>query len=108
MPLTRSFKETVRARAERDPGFREALMQEAVQALLAGDTETGRAALREYVNATIGFDALAKATGKPAKSLMRMLGPHGNPQARHLLSVLDQLQRATGIRLEVRAIAKAA
>ena len=37
MPLTRSFKETVRRRAVADPAFREALLQEAVQALLQGD-----------------------------------------------------------------------
>ena len=34
MPLTRNFRDTVRARAEREPAFRRALFQEAVQALL--------------------------------------------------------------------------
>jgi len=108
MPLTRSFKATVQARAARDPKFREALLKEAVQALLGGDTATGRAVLRDYINATVGFDALAEATGTPVKSLMRMFGPRGNPQAKHLLTVLDALQRATGVRLEVRAVRKAA
>ena len=108
MPLTRSFKATVQARAARDPAFREALLKEAVQALLGGDTATGRAVLRDYINATIGFDTLAEATGTPVKSLMRMFGPRGNPQAKHLMTVLDALQRATGVRLEVRAVRKAA
>jgi DNA-binding phage protein len=108
MPLTRSFKATVQARAERDPKFREALLQEAVQALLGGDAATGRAVLRDYINVTVGFDALAEATGTPVKSLMRMFGPRGNPQAKHLLTVLAALQRATGVRLEVRAVRKAA
>ena len=59
MPLTRNFRDTVRARAEREPAFRRALFQEAVQALLQGETDEGRAALRAYINATVGFDRLA-------------------------------------------------
>jgi DNA-binding phage protein len=108
MPLTRSFKATVQARAARDSKFREALLQEAVQALLGGDAATGRAVLRDYINATVGFYALAEATGTPVKSLMRMFGPRGNPQAKHLLAVLGTLQRTTGVRLQVRAVRKAA
>ena len=46
MPLTRSFRETVRARARRDVRFRQALLAEAMQALLDGNLEQGRAALR--------------------------------------------------------------
>ena len=81
MPLTRSFKETVRARAQRDPAFREALLAEAVESLLFGGAETGKTIIRDYINATVGFEALAEAVGTPAKSLMRMFGPHGNPSA---------------------------
>jgi DNA-binding phage protein len=102
MPLTRSFKDTVKARAERDPAFREALFTEGVDALLAGDIDTGKAILRDYINATIGFDKLAEETGTPAKSLMRMLGPRGNPNARNLLSVIQRLQSASGVSLRVR------
>jgi hypothetical protein len=46
MALTREFKKTVKARAERDPAFREALLTEAIEQLLAGDVETGKAVLR--------------------------------------------------------------
>jgi DNA-binding phage protein len=102
MPLTRDFKETVQARAARDSAFRQALLQEAVRAMLDGDLETGKAALRDYINATIGFEALGRATGTPPKSLMRMLGPRGNPQARNLLAVLAHLQKHGGFHLEVR------
>jgi DNA-binding phage protein len=108
MPLTQSFKETVRARAARDPAFRAALFTEAIQALLAGDLEEAKVALRAYINATIGFEELAKATGTPPKSLMRMFGPKGNPQARHLLDIVAVLQERTGVRLEVKAAARAA
>ena len=46
MPLTRNFRDTVQARAARGSAFRTALFQEAVQALLQGDTADGCAALR--------------------------------------------------------------
>ncbi len=108
MPLTRSFSETVRARATGDPAFRAALFGEAVQALLAGDLDTARAALRAYINATIGFEKLATATGTPVKSLMRMFGPSGNPTAANLSDVIRVLQKKTGVHLEVRATASAA
>jgi len=103
MPLTRDFKETVKARAARDPAFRQALLTEAVELLLAGEIETGKAILRDYINATIGFERLARETGTPPKSLMRMLGPNGNPRANNLLNVIGTLQQVSGLHLEVAA-----
>ena len=103
MPLTRSFKETVRARVQRDPDFRAALLTEGVEGLLRGDVETGKAVLRDYINATVGFEQLAAATGTPPKSLMRMFGPAGNPNARNLFAVIGELQKAAGVNLQVHA-----
>jgi DNA-binding phage protein len=103
MALTRDFKETVEARAERDVAFREALLTEAVELLIAGDLEVGKALLRDYINATVGFEKLAKATGTPSKSLMRMLGPKGKPRASNLLTVLGKLQRVSRVHLAVAA-----
>lgn len=57
--------------------------------------------LRDYINATIGFEELGRRTKRPAKSLMRMLGPTGNPQARNLLEVIGHLQRAEGLHFEL-------
>ena len=102
MVLTRDFKETVQARARSDPGFREALLEEAVEAMLSGDVDVGKAVLRDYINATIGFDELSGRTRKPAKSLMRMFGPTGNPQARNLFEVIGHIQRHEGVQLRVR------
>ena len=102
MALTRDFKETIQARVRRDAAFREALLKEGVDCLLADDLETGKTILRDYINATIGFDRLAEETGTPAKSLMRMLGPRGNPNARNLFSVIHWLQSASGVNLRVR------
>ena len=101
MALTRDFKATVKARAERDPAFREALLTEAVELLLAGDIEVGKAVLRDYINATVGFEKLAKATGTPSKSLMRMLGPKGSPSAANLSSILTALQKTEGVHFEL-------
>ena len=102
MALTRTFKETMLARAQRDPAFREALLKEGVEALLAGDVETGKAVLRDYINATIGFDRLGAATGTPPKSLMRMLSAKGNPRADNLLAMVSKLKQREGVHLSVR------
>jgi DNA-binding phage protein len=103
MPLTRDFKETVKARAAGDAAFRAALLSEAVELLLSDDVDVGRNVLRDYINATIGFEDLAAKIGKPVKSVMRMFGPNGNPTAQNLFAVISCLQKATGVSLAVRA-----
>ena len=103
MALTKDFKDTIQRRAQRDPTFRKALLQEGVECLLAGDIDTGKAVLRDYINATIGFEELSKIFDKSSKSLMRMFGPNGNPQASNLFSVIGYLQEQEGIHLEVKA-----
>ena len=103
MALTRDFKETIQARVRRDPRFRAELLKEGIQCLLSGDVETGKTVLRDYINATIGFDELGAVTDKSPKSLMRMFGPRGNPQAHNLFEVIGYLQENEGLRLEVRS-----
>ena len=73
MALTRDFKKTVVARVERDPAFAKALLDEAATQFLSGEPVTARLILRDLVNATLGFERLAKATATPSKSLLRML-----------------------------------
>lgn len=104
MPLTREFKDTVQARAAKDPAFREALFQEAVEAMLSGDVDTGKSVLRDYINATVGFEELSGVTHKPVKSLMRMFSPTGNPTAKNLFDVIAFLQKREGISLEARLV----
>ena len=77
MPLTHDFKETVRTRAQRDPEFRQAL-------------------LRDYVDATVGFQELEQRVGIPAKSLMRMLGTKGSPSVASLTAILGELRKLEG------------
>ena len=45
MPLTRDFMETVHARAQRDTTFREGLLREGFERLLAGDVDAGKIVL---------------------------------------------------------------
>jgi DNA-binding phage protein len=104
MALTLDFKETVKDRVDHDPAFREELLREGIECLLTGDLDTGKAILRDYINATIGFDALASLTDKSPKSLMRMLGPKGNPQAHNLFEIIACLQKREGIHFEVRTV----
>ena len=103
MPLTRDFKETIKERAARDDAFRLALLTESIECLLAGDIDTGKTILRDYINATLGFEELAALTGQPPKSLMRMVGPKGNPRADNLFNVIQHLQDKEGVTFEVRA-----
>ncbi len=104
MPLTRDFKETIRARAVRDPKFRKQLLREGVECMLRGDIATAKAILRDYINSTVGFSEVGHATRIPTKSLMRMLGPSGNPRADNLFEVISFLQAHEGIRLKVTTV----
>ena len=107
MSLTRDFKETVQARIERDTAFREELLKEGIECMLSGDVDTGKAVLRDYINATIGFRELGGLTAKSPKSLMRMFGPNGNPQARNLFEIIGHLQEHERLHLKVQAVRQA-
>ncbi len=101
MALTRAFRETVMEDMKRNPDFRRAMLCEAVDALLAGEMEVGKSILRDTINATIGFEALAEEVDIPAKSLMRMLSRSGNPQAKNLFAIVRALEDDAGISLQV-------
>ena len=103
MALTRDFKELIRDQAQADPAFRKALLREAIDCMLEGDVATGKAVLRNYINATVGFPELEKTVNIPTTSLMRMFGPKGNPTAANIFGVLAELQKQEGVRFEVRA-----
>jgi hypothetical protein len=106
MALTKSFKELVQRRVAQEPEFAVALLREGVDAMLTGDVETGKAILRDYIKATIGFEKLGEVTATPPKSLIRMFGPRGNPQARNLFGVIGCLQKQAGIELHVSEVAR--
>jgi DNA-binding phage protein len=86
MAKTGSFKELVPTRVKKDKKFAEALLREGIDAMLSGEVETGKTILRDYIKATVGFEKFGEATGTQPKSLIRMFGPRGNPQARTSLA----------------------
>ncbi len=103
MPVTRKFRTTIVARANSDPEFRREMLTEAVNELLAGDLEAGKAMLRDYINATITFSQLARKLKKSDKSVHRMLGPRGNPRAGNIIEIIKILQAHERVKLRVKA-----
>jgi DNA-binding phage protein len=101
MATTKSFKELVQRRVASDAAFAENLLREGIDTMLTGDVETGKAILRDYIKATVGFEKLGEVTDTPPKSLIRMFSPRGNPQARNLFGVIGYLQKQAGIELHV-------
>jgi DNA-binding phage protein len=106
MVKTTPFRDLVHQHIKSDKKFAEALLREGVDAMLSGDVDTGKTILRDYIKATVGFEELGRATATPAKSLIRMFGPKGNPQAKNLFGVIGYLQEQAGVRLQVGSIRK--
>ncbi|MCK4838324.1 MAG: transcriptional regulator [Desulfobulbaceae bacterium] len=104
MALTRDFKETISERVRQDPEFAKALLDEAVSLFLNGDPETARLVLRDLVNATVGFEKLARETARPSKSLHRMLSAKGNPTMDSLTIILNVLREKLQVEIEVHTI----
>jgi DNA-binding phage protein len=104
MALTRDSRQTVVERVKRDPSFAKALLDEALALFLNGEPDTARLVLRDVVNATVGFEQLAIATGKPAKSLHRMLSTNGNPSMDNLSIILGVLRKRLRVRLATRTV----
>jgi len=103
MPLTRDYRETIYENLQRSSLFRREYLSGALNGMIDGDFEIGRTALRNYVNGTLGFTQLGELMQRSPKSLMRMLSPKGNPQARNLFDMIVVLQRHEGVKLELRA-----
>lgn len=70
--------------------------------MLSGEIAVAITILRDYINATVGFTGLAKATHIPPKSLIRMFGPAGNSRATNLFEVVSFLQRRERVRFHVK------
>ena len=104
MALTRDYKKTIAERVERDPEFAKALLDEAATLFLGDEPETARLILRDLVNATLGFEHLAKLTDMPSKSLHRMLSPRGNPGMDNLAAIFAAIGSRLKVGLRVRAV----
>jgi DNA-binding phage protein len=104
MSITRDFRETVNAKVQGEPEFAKALLDEAVSLFLNGEPETARLILRDLINATTGFEALAHDTSLPSKSLHRMLSAKGNPTRNNLTAIFTVLRKQLNVNLEVHTI----
>jgi hypothetical protein len=91
----------VQHRVAKDSAFAAVLLREGIDTMLAGDVETGKAILRDYIKATVGFEKLGAATDTPPKSLIRMFSPRGNPQARNPFGIIGYLQKQAGVEFHV-------
>ncbi len=104
MGRSSDFRDTVMERARRDPEFRVGLLTEAIECVLNDEINVAKVLLRDYINATIGFQELGTLTKKDPRSLMRMLGPKGNPSLKNISSLLASLKKNEGIRFYVQAL----
>jgi len=91
-------------RATRDKKFRNALLTEARGAIFRGELDIAKTMLRDYINATEGFDAGGQAVNIPRKSLMRMLSQSGNPNTKNQFGITRYLQESAGLRFKVVAV----
>lgn len=101
MALTREFKQTILERASVDVEFRQAMLAEAVNEFIGGDLQVAKSMLRDYINATVSFEPLAKELDKNSKSIQRMLSAKGNPTAQSLCEILHVLQEKEGVHLKI-------
>jgi DNA-binding phage protein len=101
MGRTRPVKETILQRAKASPKFRAALIGEALELIAENDVQTAKALIRDYVLASIGFEALAKDVGKKPESIKRMLSVKGNPTISNMAALLSSLTQHEGIQLHV-------
>jgi DNA-binding phage protein len=104
MALTRNFLDTIAADLKGNREFRLAYLGETIESFHDGDLATGKGMLRNYINATVGFGALSKATEIPVKSLMRMLSASGNPQADKLFAILSHVEGLERVRVKLEAL----
>jgi DNA-binding phage protein len=104
MALTRDFKATVAARVQKDPAFAQALLDEAITLFINGEPDSAKLVLRDLVNSTVGFEALAQEIQKPAKSLHRMLSQSGNPTMSNISAVFAAIKRYLNVEVHMQVV----
>ena len=102
--MTRDFKETMAERVRNDPTFAQALLDEALTLFVNGEPESAKLILRDLVNATVGFEALAEAIHKPAKSVHRMLSKSGNSTISNISAVFAAIKCALKVEVHTQIV----
>ncbi|WP_298822840.1 transcriptional regulator [uncultured Roseibium sp.] len=100
------LKDSLKAMVERKLELATEMLEDAINALLAGDVDEGRLLFRQYINATIGFQELARRTGKADKTLMQMLSASGNPTVSNLFEIIHVCTKAEGVTISAHVVAQ--
>jgi DNA-binding phage protein len=82
----------------------QALLDEAITLFINGEPDSAKLILRDLVNATMGFDALAEEVGKPSKSLHRMLSNSGNPTMSNISAVFAAIKRKLKVEVHTQVV----
>lgn len=100
-PFSGPYSELVQERVGRDREYAAALLAEAMQCFSLGETSIARTVIRDVIKGSIGYAELARLTGTPETSLVRMFGPSGNPTFANVSRVIQRLLEAIGAELQV-------
>lgn len=100
-PAGGTFSELVQERVGHEPKYAAALLAEAMQCFSQGETSVARTVIRDVIKGSIGYAELARLTGTPETSLVRMFGPSGNPTFANVSNVIQRLLEANGAQLQV-------
>lgn len=92
-------REMTSARAEKE--FRERFIVEAVNALMVGKIDFSKSLIRDYLNVTQSFAAVADRLQKDEKSIRRMLSPSGNPSLKNFIIILQMCRVEEHLKLKV-------
>ena len=68
------------------------------------DPESAKLILRDLVNATVGFEALAEEIHKPAKSLHSILSRSGNPTMSNISAVFAAIKRVLNVDIQTQIV----
>jgi hypothetical protein len=90
-----------RERGKAGQHYRSGVLAIAVTELPVGKRPSCPAEARDTIKTTVGFEQLGAATDTPPKTLIRMFGPRGNPQAKNLFNLVGYLQKRAGVQLHV-------
>ena len=102
MALTRNFRETVQARVRRDLPFGNVCSVRPSKAFFPARWHLARNSARLH-QCHSRISKLAAHTKIHVKTLHQMFGPSGNPTAGKLFGIVAYLQRAEGVRFQVRS-----
>lgn len=102
--LRRYGEETLLDIARRSPEEWKRLLASSVRFFLDAEVETGKTALRDYIDAKIGYKGLSELTGLPVESLEIMFSRNSSPEVQALFGALRKMCRSEGVKLEVKAV----